>query len=45
MLNLTFYLGGHRLFDHQIGGHKNIVEVLLEIHDLIPMKVVSPYVL
>ena len=26
--------GGHKIFDHQIGGgHKNIAEVLSEIHD------------
>ena len=25
--------GVHKIFDHQIGGHKNIAEVLSEIHD------------
>ena len=25
--------GGHKIFDHQMGDHKNIAEVLLEIHD------------
>ena len=25
--------GGHKIFDHQIGGHKNITEVLSEIYD------------
>ena len=25
--------GGHKIFDHQIGGHKNIAEVLSEIYD------------
>ena len=28
-------VGGHNIFDHQIGGgHKNTAEVRLEIHDL-----------
>ena len=37
--------GGHKIFDHQIrGGHKNIAEVLSEIHDPpIPKKMVAPY--
>ena len=35
--------GGHKIFDHQIGGHKNIPEVLSEIHDPpIPKKMVAP---
>ena len=25
--------GGHEIFDHQIGGHKDISEVLSEIYD------------
>ena len=35
--------GGHKIFDHQIGGHKNIAEILSKIHDPpIPKKVVAP---
>ena len=34
---------GHKIFDHQMGGHKNIAEVLSEIHDPpIPKKMVAP---
>ena len=36
---------GHKNFDHQMGGgdHKNIAEVLSEIHDPpIPKKMVAP---
>ena len=33
----------HKILDNEMGGHKNIAEVLLEIHDLpIPPKMVSP---
>ena len=32
-----------KIFDHQIGGYKNIAEVLSEIHDPpIPKKMVAP---
>ena len=31
--NIVAPEGGHKIFDHQIGGHKNIGKVLLEIHD------------
>ena len=37
--------GGHKIFDHQIGGggHEDIAEVLSEIHDPpIPKKMVAP---
>ena len=35
--------GGHKIFDHQMGGHKNIAEVLSEIYDpTIPKKMVAP---
>ena len=35
--------GGHKIFDHQIGGSKNIAEVLSEIYDPpIPKKMVAP---
>ena len=35
--------GGHKIFDHQIGSHKNIAEVLSGIHDPpIPKKMVAP---
>ena len=35
--------GGHKIFDHQIGGSQNIAEVLSEIHDPpIPKKMVAP---
>ena len=35
--------GGHRFFDHQIGGSQNIAEVLPEIYDPpIPKKMVAP---
>ena len=37
--------GGHKIFDHQIGGHKSTAEVglLSEIHDPpIPKKMVAP---
>ena len=36
--------GGHKIVDHQIGGgHKNIAEVLSEIHEPpIPKKMVAP---
>ena len=33
----------HKIFDHQMGGHKNIAEVLSEIYDPpIPKKMVAP---
>ena len=25
--------GGHEIFDHQTGGHKNIAKILSEVHD------------
>ena len=35
--------GGHKIFDHQIGGHKRFAEVLSEIYDPpIPKKMVTP---
>ena len=37
--------GGHKIFDHQMGGgHKNIAEVLSEFHDPLfqPKKMVAP---
>ena len=35
--------GGHKIFDHQMGGSQNIAEVLSEIHDPpIPKKMVAP---
>ena len=41
--NIVALEGGHKIFDHQMGGHKNIAEVLSEIHDpLIPKKMVAP---
>ena len=43
--NIVAPEGGHKIFDHQIGpmgGHKNIAEVLSEIHDPpIPKKMVT----
>ena len=38
--NIVAPEGGHKIFDHQMGGgHKNIAEVLSEIHDpTIPRK-------
>ena len=41
--NIVALEGGHKIFDHQIeGGHKNIAEVLSEIHDPpIPKKMVA----
>ena len=34
--------GGHKIFDHLMGGHKNIAEVLSEIYDSpIPKKMVT----
>ena len=43
--NIVAQKGGcHKIFDHQIGGHKYIAEVLSEIHDPpIPKKMVAPY--
>ena len=32
--NIVAPEGGHKMFDHQIGDHKNIAEVLSEIHIL-----------
>ena len=41
--NIVAPEGGHKIFDHQIGGHKNIAEVLSEIHDPpILKKMVAP---
>ena len=41
--NIVAPEGGHKIFDHQMGGHKNIAEVLSEIHDPpIPKKMVAP---
>ena len=41
--NIAAPEGGHKIFDHQVGGHKNIDEVLSEIHDPpIPKKMVAP---
>ena len=43
VFNIVASEGGHKIFDHQIGGHKNIAEVLSEIHDpTIPKKMVAP---
>ena len=43
--NIVAPEGGNKIFDHQIGGggHKNIAEVLSQIHDPpIPKKMVAP---
>ena len=41
--NIVAPEGAHKIFNHQIGGHKNIAEVLSEIYDPpIPKKMVAP---
>ena len=41
--NIVARVGGHTIFDHQIGGHKNIAKVLSEIYNPpIPKKMVTP---